>query len=178
MHYALFETAIGACGVAWSTHGLLRMQLPGADRADTERRLSRHPASMARTAPPEVARAIASLQAYMAGQATDFGAVRVDLRTEDPISQQVNAAARRKEWGRTLSYGELARRAGMAGAAREVGQALARNPVAIIIPCHRILASGDRLGGFSAFGGPEVKRRLLALEGVRPGVPQGQSVLF
>ncbi len=69
--------------------------------------------------------------------------------------------------GTNLSYGELARRIDLPGAARAVGRALARNPVPVVVPCHRILAKGHRIGGFSAPGGTFTKERLLALEGVR-----------
>ena len=68
--------------------------------------------------------------------------------------------------GETVTYGELARRAGAAGAAQDVGVAMARNPVPLIIPCHRVLAAGGKLGGFSAPGRTQTKERMLALEGV------------
>jgi methylated-DNA-[protein]-cysteine S-methyltransferase len=72
------------------------------------------------------------------------------------------------KYGETATYGELARRAGLTGpeAARDVGAAMGRNPIPIVIPCHRVLAAGGKLGGFSAHGGPATKQRLLALEGV------------
>jgi methylated-DNA-[protein]-cysteine S-methyltransferase len=65
-----------------------------------------------------------------------------------------------------VTYGELAKRAGAPGAAQEVGVAMARNPVPLIIPCHRVLAAGGKIGGFSAPGRTETKQRMLALEGV------------
>ena len=83
-----------------------------------------------------------------------------------PFERQVYAAARCIPWGQTVSYGELARRTGAPDAARAVGHALSRNPVPIIVPCHRVLAKGHRIGGFSAYGGAIAKERLLALEGV------------
>lgn len=178
MHYALFDTAIGPCGVAWSAQGLLRMQLPGADGRDTELRMRRFPGYVAAPPPDYVAKTIAQLKAHMAGGRSDFSWVDVDMRGIEAADRQVYEAARDIPWGHTLSYGELAARAGMAGAARDVGQSLSRNRMAIIVPCHRIVASGDKLGGFSAFGGPETKLRLLDLEGVRPGTPQGQGTLF
>jgi len=89
-----------------------------------------------------------------------------------PFYVRVYEIARQIGWGETATYGELAARVGSPGAARGVGQALSRNPVAVIIPCHRILASGNKVGGFSAFGGSVSKERLLALEDVRLGVPK------
>jgi methylated-DNA-[protein]-cysteine S-methyltransferase len=73
------------------------------------------------------------------------------------------------DWGQTATYGELARQVGSPGAARAVGQAMGHNPVPIIIPCHRVLAAGRKIGGFSAYGGAVTKERLLALEGVHLG---------
>ncbi|MGD9805359.1 MAG: methylated-DNA--[protein]-cysteine S-methyltransferase, partial [Hyphomicrobiaceae bacterium] len=74
------------------------------------------------------------------------------------------AEARRIPWGETVTYGDLARALGQPGAARAVGQAMGRNPVPIIMPCHRVLASGSALRGFSAPGGIATKQRLLELE--------------
>ena len=82
------------------------------------------------------------------------------------VRPRARPAARRIPWGATTSYGELALQIGVAQAARAVGRALARNPVPIIVPCHRILAKGHRAGGFSAPGGVFTKQHLLALEGV------------
>ena len=68
--------------------------------------------------------------------------------------------------GRVLTYGEIASRLGTDNA-RAIGQALGRNPFAIIVPCHRVVAAGGKLGGFSAHGGATTKRRLLAIEDAR-----------
>jgi methylated-DNA-[protein]-cysteine S-methyltransferase len=110
---------------------------------------------------------IAEIQGYMTGRNVDFAAVAVDLTNVDPFQLKVYEAARAIPWGHTVSYGELARRTGFPDGARAVGQALARNPVPVIIPCHRVLAKGHRVGGFSAPGGIFTKERLLGLEGVR-----------
>jgi methylated-DNA-[protein]-cysteine S-methyltransferase len=167
--YCLFDTAIGACGIAWSERGITGLQLPESDRSATERRLRARAARPSDGAPAPIAQAITDVQRYMNGESTDFAAAVIDLGEVEAFERAVYAAARTIPWGRTLSYGELAAQTGAPGAARAVGHALSRNPVPVIIPCHRILAKGDRLGGFSAYGGTLTKERLLALEDVHVG---------
>jgi methylated-DNA-[protein]-cysteine S-methyltransferase len=171
-HYVLFDTAIGTCGVAWRAKGLTRVQLPERDRRGTEARL-RASGAVACTgpAPDSVTRAIVALQRYFAGRETDLREVDLDLDGVSPFHRKVYETARSIGWGQTASYGMLAERVGAPGAARAVGQAMARNPVPIIVPCHRVIASERKLGGFSAFGGSVTKERLLALEGVRLAAP-------
>jgi methylated-DNA-[protein]-cysteine S-methyltransferase len=166
-HYCLFDTAIGDCGVAWSERGVTRLQLPEVDASATERRLSASAATASRAVPAEIDQLIANIQGYMTGRSVDFAAVAIDLTDVGTFEQKVYESARSIPWGQTVSYGELARQTGSPGAARAVGQALSRNPVPVIIPCHRVLAKGHRIGGFSAHGGTFAKERLLALEGVR-----------
>jgi methylated-DNA-[protein]-cysteine S-methyltransferase len=166
-HYCLFDTAIGACGVAWTRIGVTRLQLPETDAGATERRLSGRATKASEAAPVAIDQVIAEIQGYMTGRNVDFAAVAVDLTNVEPFQLKVYEAARAIPWGHTVSYGELARRTGFPDGARAVGQALARNPVPVIIPCHRVLAKGHRVGGFSAPGGIFTKERLLGLEGVR-----------
>lgn len=167
MHYCLFDTAIGAVGVAWSADGITRLQLPEAGRAATERRLRGRSANTAESQPPpQVARAIDAVQKYMAGGRIDFSGIELDLAGVGPFHRSIYEALCRVGWGETTTYGALARQAGDPDAARAVGQAMGRNPVPVIIPCHRVLASGGKPGGFSAFGGVVTKQRLLELEGV------------
>jgi methylated-DNA-[protein]-cysteine S-methyltransferase len=170
MHYCVFETDFGACGIAWSENGLTRLQLPEADRATTEARLCRRLAhAQAAAPPPAIAHARSLLQRYFAGERIDFGTLAVDLEGVAPFYRRIYGVAREVGWGATATYGDIAQAIGSPGAARGVGQAMGRNPVAVVIPCHRILASGNKIGGFSAFGGAVAKTRLLALEGVRIG---------
>jgi methylated-DNA-[protein]-cysteine S-methyltransferase len=164
-YYALFETAIGTCGVAWSERGLTRLQLPESDRHATEGRLRK--AAVGGVPAPGIEALINDVQHYLAGERTRFAAVPLDLSGVTPFDRRVYAAIRALDWGETASYGEIARRIGAPETARAVGQALAHNPIPIVIPCHRVLASGHRIGGFSAHGGAATKERLLELEGVR-----------
>jgi methylated-DNA-[protein]-cysteine S-methyltransferase len=169
-HYCLFDTAIGLCGVAWSERGLTRVQLPEADLDSTERRLkTRSGGTCADDPPPQIKHLIAQIQRYATGERVDFSSAVLDLSKVGPIDREICAAARAIGWGATATYGDLARQTGTPGDARGVGQAMSRNPVPIVIPCHRVLAKGNKLGGFSAYGGTITKERLLALEGVRVG---------
>jgi methylated-DNA-[protein]-cysteine S-methyltransferase len=104
------------------------------------------------------------LTAYAGGEAVDFRDTAVDLEDWTAFQRRVLTALRRVRYGTTLSYSELASRAGSPGAARAVGQVMAHNRLPIIIPCHRVLASGGAIGGFSAPQGIALKERLLALE--------------
>lgn len=165
--YVLFDTAFGACGMAWSGKGLTRLHLPERDRAATEQRLRAGSAAARSGQTPEsVTRAIVALRRYFAGRAIDLSDIDLDLGGVSAFHGRVYAAARGVAWGQTATYGMLARRVGAPGAARAVGQAMARNPLPIIIPCHRVVAGSGNVGGFSAFGGAVTKERLLALEGV------------
>ena len=173
-HYAVFETAGGFCGIAWSGTGIVRFQLPthGADAA--ERALLRRVPGAAHTAPPaKVGEIIAAAQRYFAGETVDFSDVQVDLAGQVDFFRRIYTALRRVGYGQTTTYGALAKELGAGPeAARDVGQAMATNPVPLIIPCHRVLAAGGKVGGFSAPGGAASKIRMLELEGVRVSPPE------
>jgi methylated-DNA-[protein]-cysteine S-methyltransferase len=172
VYFGLFETAIGPCGMAWSERGLTRFALPEADRAATEKRLKARTAGE-RTArfPAAVGRLVADVQRYARGERVNFSSVAVDLGEIDQFRRSVYEATCSLGWGETASYGEIARRVGIPDA-RDVGQALSQNPIPLIIPCHRIVASDGTLGGFSAYGGTLTKERLLALEGFGADAPR------
>jgi methylated-DNA-[protein]-cysteine S-methyltransferase len=180
--YLIFETAGGFCGIAWNDMGITRFQLPTRSGKATERMLLRRPPGARPAEPtPEIAEAVATVRAYFEGQETDFSKFRVDLGEQEPLFERIYAAARKIAWGHTTTYGALARELGAGPeAARDVGQAMARNPVALIIPCHRVLAAGGKIGGFSAPGGASAKIRMLALERVDagPAPPAQQSFEF
>lgn len=128
-------------------------------------------------APPPTARAaIDGIAALLRGEARDLASVALDLDGLPGFDRRVYELARSIPPGQTLSYGEIAARLGAPAAAREVGQALGRNPFPIIVPCHRVTAAGGRLGGFSAAGGAATKRRLLAIEEAHaPSLPLFRS---
>lgn len=167
----LFDSALGPCGLAWHERALTRVLLPGATRDETAELLARVsgnapevPAPWGPPAPHFVADAVAAMQSLLRGEPAELRALPIDLGVAGPFERAVYEATRRLGPGQTSTYGELAQAIGQPDAARAVGVALGRNPWPLVVPCHRVLAAGGRLGGFSAPGGSETKRRLLALE--------------
>ena len=114
--------------------------------------------------PQSIQESIAKIVSLLEGQPDDLSTLELDLSGVPDFHRRVYQVTRSIPPGSTLSYGEVAARVGEAGAARAVGQALGENPIPLIIPCHRVVASGGKIGGFSGGGGASTKRRLLAIE--------------
>jgi O-6-methylguanine DNA methyltransferase len=168
--FTFFDTPIGRCAVGWGERGIVAIQLPEARPAETRARLlMRLPGARETPPPPEVEKALEGIQSLMRGEASDLASVVLDMNGIPPFHRRVYEMARTVPPGDTLSYGEVASRLGVPGSARAVGQALGRNPFPIVVPCHRVLAAGGKLGGFSANGGVSTKLRMLAIEGARAG---------
>jgi methylated-DNA-[protein]-cysteine S-methyltransferase len=172
--FHVFETASGFCGIAWNDAGITRFRL--ADKtADAAARglLRRLPDAEPGPPPPEIENVITAAKRYFAGEKIDFSDAVLDLGEQDELFTRIYDAARRVGYGETTTYGTLAKQLGGDWEmAREVGQAMAKNPVPLIIPCHRVLAAGGKVGGFSAPGGAESKKRMLELEGVHLGAKE------
>ena len=179
--YCLFETPLGTCGIAWKARGtsgappaVTFFQLPEATRELTDRRIARRSGGRkALVPPPHIAGIIKRVQRHLRGEVQDFLDIAVDLEPSGPFARQVYETVRRIPPGRTRSYGELAAEMNRPAAARAVGQALGRNSIPLLIPCHRVLARGGKPGGFSAHGGVETKAKLLEIEGAAIGRPRG-----
>ena len=177
--YYLFETPIGACGIAWRENADSRsqavvtaVQLPEATPQATESRIARKAGSNQQSAPPPgIAAVIEKIRLHLEGEVQDLRNVAVDLGDVTPFFRQIYEATREIPPGQTRTYGEIAKAVGQPAAAQEVGQAMAKNPVPIIVPCHRVSAAGGKLGGFSAPGGPATKAKLLAIEGATVNLP-------
>jgi methylated-DNA-[protein]-cysteine S-methyltransferase len=167
MHaYALFDTALGRCAIAWGPRGIAAVELPGSDDRATRRRIQRSLPGAVEAEPPEpVARAIEDIVALFEGQPRDLAAIALDMDGVGEFERRVYEVARTVPPGETITYGEIAARIGERGAAQAVGRALGRNPFPIVVPCHRVVAADGSLRGFSAPGGIETKRRMLAIEG-------------
>lgn len=166
--YTIFDTAIGACGLVWGENGIVGTQLPLPDSIDFAGRLQRRfPDAEAAEPPPQIQRIIASIVALMRGETRDFLDVELDMEDVEDFNRRVYALTRAIPPGRTRSYGEIATDLGDLALSRAVGQALGENPFPIIVPCHRVLGSNGKVGGFSANGGVETKMRMLSIEKAR-----------
>ena len=171
MPATVFATAIGPVGLAWDDDGVAAVQLPEATaEATAERLLRRRPGDELGDPPPAIQAVIDRVVRHLEGEPDDLLDVPVDLASASPFQRRVFVAVRGIAPGSTLTYGEVAALLGETDpqAAQAVGQAMGANPVPIIVPCHRVLAAGGRLGGFSAPGGTATKERMLVIEGARP----------
>ena len=163
--YALFDTALGRCGVAWGTRGLRAVQLPEVDLATTRQRLLRQAPAAVETVPSGLAQqAIDGVAALLSGARVDLTPLPLDLRGIPELHARIYEIVRRIPCGNTLSYGEVAEQLGDRHLARVVGQAMARNRFAPLVPCHRVLGANGQPGGFSARGGLRTKLQLLTIE--------------
>lgn len=168
--YDVFATPRGFVAIAWSADGITSLRLPVGSPAAAERALARRvPRALRATPPAEIAAVIEAAKRYFGGEPVDFSGVAVDLGEQDAFCARVYALVRQVGWGQTTTYGAIAKELDAGPeAARDVGRAMAANPVPLIVPCHRVLAAGGKIGGFSAPGGSDTKMRMLELEGAAP----------
>ena len=164
--FALFDTAIGACAIAWGPGGIAGLQLPESSaEASLARLRHRFPEADESPPPPEVREAIERVRAHLAGDRVDYAGLRLDFERVGAWERAVYRLTCEIAPGETATYGALAARLGDPNKAQAVGQALGRNPWPIVVPCHRVTGADGRMGGFSAPGGRATTLRLLEIEG-------------
>ena len=165
-HYALFDTLIGICGIEWGPRGINGLQLPMGSDEKTRARIRQRHGDISETAPTEeVQHAIDRIVKLLAGERDDLKDIALDLDGVPDFNRGVYDIARTIPPGQTMTYGDIAKKLGGVELSRDVGQALGRNPCPIVVPCHRVLAAGQKPGGFSARGGVDTKLKMLAIEG-------------
>jgi methylated-DNA-[protein]-cysteine S-methyltransferase len=180
---APFLTELGWMAIAWCDEFLEGNAFGHASRRSAELSLARMPGlpqafcrfdaeGQAEELPAWTADLIDRLGRFAEGEPVDFSSVPLALGHLTPFARKVVAACRRIPWGQTRSYGELAAECGSPGAARAVGSVMAKNRYPLIVPCHRVLAAGGEIGGYSAPDGLKMKRRLLAMESILPKLPK------
>jgi methylated-DNA-[protein]-cysteine S-methyltransferase len=172
--FALFATALGTCAIAWNEVGLTGVWLPEAHGELLRRKVARRCEGACEGVPSGwVADAVEAITRLLAGEPVDLRGIALDSAGIDDFDRRVYAVTRTIAPGRVLTYGEVAARVGVDATARAVGQSLGRNAMPIVVPCHRVVATGGGLGGFSAPGGMQTKRRMLAIEDAHPSGPPG-----
>jgi len=165
---SVFDTELGWFGLVGRGEVVMRVMIGHASAAQVRSAAARELESRGAGAPllesdwnPSLRR---KFQDFARGIPIDFADVQIEIDSCTPFRRRVLQLARKIGYGRTVAYGELAARAGNARAARAIGAVMASNPLPIIVPCHRVVASGGAIGGFSAPHGIELKKRLLEME--------------
>lgn len=170
--FTVFDTAIGACGLAWRGDVVVASSLPSGGASAVRAYLTRRfPDAVAGTPGPPVRAAVDGIVALLAGSRVDLGSVPLDFTGVPEFNRRAYEIARTVPPGKTVTYGDIAHRMGLPGSAQAVGQAMGHNPFPPIVPCHRVLAAGGKDGGFSARGGVKTKRRMLVIEGALADEP-------
>lgn len=173
METTTFPTALGIFGLGWTETGLARVLLPDGDQEALRERLARGGARAA-DPPNWVETLMGRIEDYADGVEVDLTAIPLDFSGIPQFHRRAYQLLLGYGWGQVTTYGEMARALGDVTLSRAVGQAMGANPMPLVIPCHRVLASNGRAGGFSAPGGAATKQKMLALEGVTIGSPPGQ----
>ncbi len=166
--YTTFPTGIGRCALLWRGGLVVGAALPEASDAELQQGLARRfPGAVAGDPPPAIAEAVSAVVRLLEGEREDLRGLALDISHMPEFERRVLEAIRHIPPGETRTYGEVAGSLGAPGAARAVGRALGRNPIPIVIPCHRVLAAAGKSGGFSAPGGAATKLKMLEIEGAR-----------
>lgn len=163
--YLLLKTKFGWCGVVFDGNAAKEIVLPSPDKRRVAARLKErgHFGTKQPRQTPFIKRFLKGLGRYFNGEKVDLK-YKIDLRDYSAFERAVYKVLMAIPYGRVRTYQWVARKIGKPGASRAVGNALARNPLPIIIPCHRVIKSDGSLGYFSAIGGTELKEKLLKLE--------------
>ena len=162
--YTIFRTTWGYFGLAGTGRGLLRTRLPGPEPEKVKSRLlkdlqaAEYDKTLFKTVQEQIT-------AYFEGTCVNFGlGIPLVLDGFSRFAGSVLTACREIRFGQTISYGRLAKRIGRPLASMAVGGVMAKNPLPLIIPCHRVICANGTLGGFSTQGGVRLKKRLLRFE--------------
>lgn len=164
--FHIFETSLGWMGVVWTKSGICRFFLGEESEAAVRERIAAASPSAKQEIPAGPLADIEDrVRSYADGEAVELDDLPVDLAEVGFSDRCIYERLRRVARGQVMTYGEMARETDAPSGARGVGQAMARNPVPLIIPCHRVVGADGRLVGFAAHGGVEAKARMLAMEG-------------
>ena len=167
LHYSLFPTAIGDCAIAWREATVVATHLPEKTPETTATRFARRTGATLGEPTPIIRDAIESITTLLAGNRVDLTYIDCDFSGLDAFAVKVYSATRAIPAGETQTYGDIATQIGNKQLAQNVGRTLGRNPLPIIVPCHRVLGANNKLTGFSAYGGIDTKLKMLNIERAR-----------
>jgi|TARA_B100000315_G_scaffold112857_1_gene103489 methylated-DNA-[protein]-cysteine S-methyltransferase len=162
-YYAIFKTSLGWCGIIYGKHGLIKIYLPGMKKEKLEKSIHSYNKSIVGRS-GRITILIRNICSYFKGKNVRFN-LPVNMGAMTDFEKKVYKQAMKIPFGKVKTYKWLAEKAGVPNGARAVGNALGKNPVPLIIPCHRVIKSDGRLGGFSTPGGILIKRKMLSIEG-------------
>lgn len=165
--YQAFSTALGPAAIVWRNGQVSGLLLPEASQASLRKKIAQFYSDCQIAVPPApIARLVEQIQSYFAGKPADFKIAKLDISGCTPFCQEVYENLRKVRAGSLISYKALAEACGRPSAARAIGLAAGKNPIPLLIPCHRIVNADGRLGGFSAGGGTSLKAQMLRLEDI------------
>ncbi|MBU1108572.1 MAG: methylated-DNA--[protein]-cysteine S-methyltransferase [Candidatus Riflebacteria bacterium] len=165
--YCSFLTALGSAAIAWRDSKIIGLLLPEASEGSLRKKVAKQFSNCLSATPPEpLSRLIEQIREYFAGRPANFKAARLDLSDCTPFCRLVYEHLRQVSAGSTVSYKALAEACDRPAAARAIGLAAGKNPIPLLIPCHRVVNADGRLGGFSAGGGISLKAQMLRLEDI------------
>lgn len=182
--YSVFKTAIRWCGLLRSKKGIIIRLFVGYKERDQLLKQILHEFGSGLERTPATGEIMDKIKRYCSGEKIIFEKNDLNWSLLTPFQQKVFKAAMRIPYGTVETYASLARKAGCPNSSRAVGNALARNPFPLLIPCHRIVRGDGKLGGFSAGGGIALKRKLLELEKlsvanrIKSGAKKGKGKYF
>ena len=172
LYYTLIPTALGPLGLGWSDAGIRHIYLPETTSEKTAARLEAKGYKKRRQVAKHLDHSAKRIAQHLRGRPVDLNEVVLDLDHLPETRRTIYNTLRKVSSGTTLTYGELAERAGMPGTQQSVGTAMGENPCPVVIPCHRVLPAGGKLGNYSGPGGAETKARILRIEGMNVWAPR------
>src|ERR1041385_1648770 len=172
LYYTLIPTSLGPLGLGWSDAGIRHIYLPEATPDATARRLEAKGYQKRRTIAKHLDHSAKRIAQHLRGRPVDLNEVVLDIADLPETRRRIYETLRTVPSGTTLTYGELAERAGMPGTQQSVGTAMGENPCPVVIPCHRVLPAGGKLGFYSGPGGAVTKARILRIEGMNIWAPR------
>ena len=171
--FCLFPTPVGTCGIAWRDLRVIATNLPEDSALATASRLALRAGATEAEPPPSIEKAIAAISSLLGGKGTDLSCITCDFGDVGDFAHKVYSTTRTIAPGETRTYGDIADQLGDRRLAQRVGQLMGLNPIPIIVPCHRVIGADGKMVGFSAHGGLDTKRRMLAIEGALAAAQQG-----